>query len=170
MTHQDAPGLAVAAELLTHRVLHRRLREQGGAYGGSASYSSEDGLFTMSSYRDPRVAGTYADFNAGLEELLGSDYTQEALEEAIVGVIKRLDKPLSPYDQGMEAVRLRRRGVTLAHRKDFRERVLTCTLEQVLRAADLWLKQGTPSRAAAVTTADQDLAGLLPVDALRSVG
>lgn len=170
MTHEDAPGLAVAAELLTHRILHRRLREQGGAYGGSASYSSEDGLFTMSSYRDPRVAGTYADFSAGLEELLGSDYTQEALEEAIIGVIKRLDKPLSPYDQGMEAVRLRRRGVTFAHRKQFRERVLACTLEQVLRAADLWLKQGTPSRAAAVTTADQDLAGLMPVDVLRSVG
>lgn len=170
MTHMDAPGLAVAAELLTHRILHRRLREQGGAYGGSASYSGEDGLFTMSSYRDPRLAGTYADFSAGLEELLGSDYTQEALEEAIIGVIKRLDKPLSPYDQGMEAVRLRRRGVTFAHRKDFRQRVLSCTLEQVRRAAYLWLKQGQPSRTAAVTTADQDLAGLVPVDVLRSVG
>jgi len=170
MTHVDAPGLAVAAELLTHRVLHRRLREQGGAYGGSASYSGEDRLFTMSSYRDPRLAGTYADFSAGLEELLSSDYTQEALEEAIIGVVKRLDKPLSPYDQGMEAVRLRRRGVTFAHRKDFRERVLSCTLEQTLHAARVWLKQGTPSRAAAACTADQDLDGLVPVDVLGSVG
>ncbi|WP_343631399.1 insulinase family protein [Roseateles sp.] len=168
MTHADAAPLALAAELLTHRVLHRRLREEGGAYGGSAGYSSEDGLFTMSSYRDPRLAATYADFHAALDELLAAEYSQEALEEAILGVVKRLDKPLSPQGQGMEAVRLARRGVTLAQRAAYRDAVLDCTLEQVHRAADLWLKRGRPSRAAAATTADQDLAGLQPVEVLRA--
>lgn len=168
MTHADAAPLAVAAELLTHRILHRRLREEGGAYGGSAGYSTEDGLFTMSSYRDPRLAATYADFHAALDELLAADYAQEALEEAILGVVKRLDKPLSPQGQGMEAVRLARRGVTLAQRAAYRDAVLDCSLEQVRRAADLWLKRGRPSRAAAVSSADQDLAGLAPVDVLRA--
>ncbi|MFN3629779.1 MAG: insulinase family protein [Casimicrobiaceae bacterium] len=170
MGHADAPGLAVAAELLTHRILHRSLREEGGAYGGSASYASEDGVFTMSSYRDPRLAGTYADFNAALDELLAASYTQEALDEAIIGVIKRLDKPLSPYAQGMEADRLLRRGVSPAQRRAFRDAVLSCSMAQVMHAAQHWLKQGSPSRAAAAATADQDLAGLQPIDVLRYVG
>lgn len=164
-TQPDAAPLAVAAELLTHRILHRRLREEGGAYGGSAGYAGEDGLFLMNSFRDPRLAGTYADFAAALDELQAADYDAEAMDEAIISVIKRLDKPQSPYAQAMEADRLQRRGMTLAVRQQFRARVLGCTLAQVKQAVANWLKPEHASRAAA-GRADQDLAGLQPVDVL----
>src|SRR5450830_1937680 len=86
--HADAAALAVAAELMTNQVLHTALREKGGAYGGSASYAAGAGTFTLSSYRDPRLAGTYADFGTTWEQILDGDFSQEQVEEAIICVIK----------------------------------------------------------------------------------
>jgi len=164
LEHADSAPLAVAAELLTNQALHRRLREQGGAYGGSASYVAEDGLFTMSSYRDPRLAGTYADFATSLVEIQAASFDQQAIDEAVLSVIKRLDKPQSPYSLAMAADRLQRRGVTLEMRRNFRQQVLSCTGAQIKSALASWLTPQSASRAAAVGNADQDLAGLRLVE------
>ncbi|MET0581662.1 MAG: insulinase family protein, partial [Pseudoxanthomonas sp.] len=66
---RHAPALAVAAELLAHQFLHQALREHGGAYGGRASYASDLGVFTMSSFRDPRLEATYADFETAIDKV-----------------------------------------------------------------------------------------------------
>ncbi|MCE4557941.1 insulinase family protein [Roseateles cellulosilyticus] len=160
----DAAALAVAAELLTHRSLHRRLREEGGAYGGSAAYSGEDGLFTMNSYRDPRVAGTYADFALSLEDLVNTEYDVSAMDEAIISVIKRLDKPLPPRDSALIADRLDQLGIHTPLRREHRQQVLCCTLAQVRDAASRWLSIERSSRAASVTQADQPLDGMAVVE------
>jgi Zn-dependent M16 (insulinase) family peptidase len=168
--HPEAPALAVAAELISQKALHRRLREQGGAYGGSAAYFPEDGVFSMSSFRDPRLAETYEDFDAALAEIAGEEISQEELEEAIITVIKRLDKPLSPYSRAIEAVRLQQRGVTFLTRQQFRKGVLTCTATQVNVTIERWLCRGARSRAAAVGRVEQDLGGLQAIDVLALVG
>lgn len=168
--HRDAPALAVAAELMSQRILHTRLREQGGAYGGTATYSAEDGLLSMSSARDPRLAETYVDFAGALEELVSADFTREALEEAIIGVIRRLDKPLSPYSSAVEAVRMRQLGVTASMRRNFRGGVLACTVERAKEATERWLRHGVASRAAAACRIDQDLGGLNSVDLAAAAG
>jgi Zn-dependent M16 (insulinase) family peptidase len=49
MTHADAPALAVISKILRSMYLHREIREKGGAYGGFAIYSPEDGLFCFCS-------------------------------------------------------------------------------------------------------------------------
>ncbi len=54
LEHEDAAALAVAGPLLTNNVLHPKLREQGGAYGGGAGYQSATATFSLTSYRDPR--------------------------------------------------------------------------------------------------------------------
>eukprot|EP01032_Pedospumella_encystans_P034771 gene34771-39313_t len=107
-THPQAPALAVAAELLTHQILHQALREKGGAYGGSASFAGGLRLFSMSSYRDPRLAATYADFAAAIDRLLETDFSPEQIEEAIICVIKSLDRPASPFDAVLNAWSQRR--------------------------------------------------------------
>jgi Zn-dependent M16 (insulinase) family peptidase len=162
--HADAAALAVAAELLSHQILHQALREQGGAYGGYASYGANAGVFTMSSYRDPRLAGTYADFTSAVDQLLASDYSQETIEEAIICVIKGLDKPHTPYAEALTAWNLQQRGVTPAIRQQFRTGVLTCTAAQVKQAVQHWLKEGVPNRAAFAGNTTQELAGLTVVD------
>ena len=162
----DAAALAVAAELMTNQVLHTALREKGGAYGGSASYAAGAGTFTLSSYRDPRLAGTYADFDLTLTQILDGEFSQEQVEEAIICVIKGLDKPHSPYAEALTAWNMLQRGTTEAVRQQFRTGVLTCTLEQIKAVTRTWLKDGQPSRAAFAGNTAQDLAGLEVVDLL----
>lgn len=162
--HGDAAALAVAAELLGASLLHQSLREKGGAYGGFASYSGDAGVFSMSSFRDPRLAGTYADFAAALKAVVEEDFSDEQVEEAIISVIKGLDKPLSPYGGAVNAWELQRRGITPALRQAFRTGVLTCTLAQIQAAVRTWLKPDAASRAAFVGDTSVDLAGLELVD------
>jgi len=166
MSDAGSAALAVAAELMTNNILHQSLREKGGAYGGTASYSEEDGVFSMSSFRDPRLAETYADFQAALDRVLVESFSDESLEEAKICVIKRLDKPLSPYLEAVRSWTLQRRGISTAQRQAFRQGVLTCDLSQVKVAVKRWLKEGISSRAAAVGSEDRDLAGLAPVNLL----
>ena len=164
--HADAAALAVTAELMTNQVLHQALREKGGAYGGYASYAANAGTFSMSSYRDPRLAATYADFDAAIDWVLENDFSQEKIEEAIICVIKGLDKPLSPYAAALNAWNMQQRGTTEAVRKQFRTGVLECSAAQIKAATLRWLKNGTPSRAAFAGNTQQDLAGLDSVDLL----
>lgn len=162
--HADAAALAVAAELMGAALLHQSLRERGGAYGGSASYSGDAGVFSMSSFRDPRLAGTYADFAAALAAMAADDFTQEQVEEAIISVVKGLDKPLSPYGAAINAWQLQRRGITPQVRQHFRSGVLSCTLAQIQAAVRTWLAPAQANRVAFVGNVAQDLDGLAPVD------
>ncbi|NVD70998.1 insulinase family protein [Duganella sp. BJB1802] len=164
LRHRDAPALAVAAQLLSHQLLHQALRERGGAYGGYAGYVESAGTFTMSSYRDPRLAGTYADFATALERVMDTAFSSEQLEEAIICVIQKLDHPASPFETVTAAWTLHQRGIDLAARRQFRTGVLACKLEEVRAAVDRWLRAETPSRAASAGNIEQDLAGLQVLD------
>lgn len=164
--HADAPALAVLANLLTNQVLHSALREEGGAYGGKAKYVAQSGIFTMLSYRDPRLAGTYQDFERALTWVIESALTREHIEEAIIGIIGDLDKPYSPYQEAMLAWRMQQRGITQAMREQFRTGVLKCTDAELKSVAGKYLLGITPSRAAFAGNAKQDMAGLATVDLL----
>jgi presequence protease len=164
--HADAPILSVLANLLTNQVLHQALREEGGAYGGQARYSPHSGVFTMLSYRDPRLAGTYADFTRSIEWVIDAPLVREHIEEAIIGVIGDLDKPLSPFDEAMHAWRMKQRGIDQAMREAFRHGVLQCSEAQLKAAAKAYLHGVVPSRAAFACNSEQDLAGLAVVDLL----
>ena len=166
--HADAAALAVTAELMSNQILHRALREQGGAYGGSASYSGDTGIFVMSTFRDPRLAATYADFAAAIDTVTDSDFSQVQIEEAVICVIKRLDKPQAPHAEALFAWQLMARGISVEARTLFRQRLLACTGDDVKRVARTWLAQVAPSRAAAAGNLTQDLAGLTPVNLLAS--
>jgi len=158
--HADCPVLSVLANLLTNQILHQALREEGGAYGGRAKHAPQSGLFTMFSYRDPRLAGTYRDFERAIDWVLTSEISSEAIEEAIIGVIGDLDKPQSPYDDVVYAWRLRERGVTPEIRQQFRSGVLTCSGANLKIVAERYLRGVQPSRAAFAGEAMEDLAGL----------
>jgi presequence protease len=168
MGHEHAPALYVLANLVTNQVLHQALREEGGAYGGRARYDLAIGLFTMLSYRDPRVSGTYADFERAINWVIDSPLSREHIEEAIIGVIGDLDKPQSPVDEALSAWRRRERGVTQAMREVFRAGVLGCTDVQLKDAAITWLAKGVPSRAAFVGNPSQDLGDFAVIDLLTT--
>lgn len=165
-----APVLSVLANLMTNQVLHQALREEGGAYGGTARYAAHSGVFTMLSYRDPRLAGTYDDFARAIGWVIDTALSREHIEEAIIGVIGELDKPRSPHQEAMQAWQLREAGVTDAMREAFRRGVLQCTAEQLKAVAARHLLGAQPSRAAFAGNTTQDLAGLDIVDLMAMVG
>ena len=94
--HPDAAALSIAGRLLTHQVLHSKLREQGGAYGGGASYQGGAASFALTSYRDPRLEATYSDMRDGLRWLRTCPNDAQMMKEAILGVLASLDAPGSP--------------------------------------------------------------------------
>lgn len=136
----EAPALSVLARLLTDGFLHPAVRERGGAYGGGASFDSDSGAFSFYSYRDPRLLDTLADFDRALD-WLSSPAAADArlLEEAILGVIRGLDKPRSPAGAAVHAFYSELHGRTPAFRTRFRQQVLATTLGDLRAAAARYL-------------------------------
>ncbi|MBS3803196.1 MAG: insulinase family protein [Oleiphilaceae bacterium] len=152
--HPDAAALTVLGGFLGNGFLHRAIREKGGAYGGGASQDSSNGTFRFFSYRDPRLADTLADFDAALEWLQVEDHDGQKLEESILGVIGRMDKPLSPAGEARHDFQNRLFGRTVEQQERFRQRVLAVTLDDLKRVARTWL---VPEKAstAVITSPEQ---------------
>jgi presequence protease len=144
LDHPDAPVLAVLSDFLRNGYLHRAVREQGGAYGGGAGYDGDSGAFRFYSYRDPRLAETLQDFDRALEWLQSERHEWRSVEEAILGVISRIDRPASPAGEAKRAFHEALHGRTPEQRRRFRARVLEVGLEDLQRVARTWL---VPARA-----------------------
>jgi Zn-dependent M16 (insulinase) family peptidase len=149
--HADAPALMVLAAFLRNNFLHRAIREQGGAYGGGASYDPDSGAFRFFSYRDPRLAETLADFDASIDWLLQNDHEWRLLEEAILGIISNIDKPGSPAGEAKKTFHGILHGRTPEQRRRFRARILDVKQDDIKRVAKNWL---TPQRASTAVVSD----------------
>jgi Zn-dependent M16 (insulinase) family peptidase len=139
--HPDAPALSILAGVLKNGFLHTAIREQGGAYGGGASQDSASGAFKFYSYRDPRVAGTFEDFDRSLEWFKKGGHDDDAIEQAILGVISSIDKPGSPAGEAKQAFHNAIQGRTSEWRNEFRHRVLKVTLVDLERVASAYFKE-----------------------------
>ncbi|KAJ2167296.1 Mitochondrial presequence protease [Coemansia sp. RSA 562] len=99
--HPDSVKLQILAKLMTSGFLHREIRERNGAYGGGASYSAIQGIFSFYSYRDPVPCDTLATFTKAVEWIDSHDVLERELREAKLSVFGDLDAPLSAADEGM---------------------------------------------------------------------
>ena len=143
--HPDAAPLTILGGFLRNGFLHRSIREQGGAYGGGASQDSANACFKFFSYRDPRLSETLNDFSASIDWLLDNEHDEQALEEAILGVISNLDKPASPAGDAKQAFHNSLFGRSAEQRQAFRQRILSVTIGDLLRVAKKYLKEQSPS-------------------------
>jgi Zn-dependent M16 (insulinase) family peptidase len=131
--HADAPALTVLGPFLRNGFLHRAIREQGGAYGAGASYRPDTGAFGFSSYRDPRLAETLADFDRAVEWVATRDHEFRLLEEAILSVISDIDRPDSPAGEAIGTFFGALHGRDAEQRRRFRRAILEVTLEDLQR-------------------------------------
>ncbi len=160
LDHPDSPALAVAARYLTYNHLHRHLREQGGAYGGRAGFSSQTGLFGLTSYRDPRLAETYQDMRAGLAWLAECPEDERLLKEAVLGVIGDVDRPGSPAGEGRRRFVADLFGFGPEVIDDWRQKVLALTGDEMRQAARRWLPADGGSQAVLTSEALIEASGL----------
>ena len=138
--HADAPALMVLAGYLRNNYLHRAIREQGGAYGGGASFDPDSATFRFYSYRDPRLQETLNDFTESVSWFLEQDHQWQGIEEAILGVISSIDKPGSPAGEAKSAFHAKLHGRTPEHRNRVRNSILEVRETDLKRVAQLYLQ------------------------------
>jgi Zn-dependent M16 (insulinase) family peptidase len=157
ITHADAPALAVISKLLRSMYLHREIREKGGAYGGFAIYSPEDGLFCFGSYRDPRIVETLKIYDAAADFIRSGNYSAEDVKEAILQVCSEIDKPDPPGPAARKA--FYRKIVSLSDeiRSQFKTRLLTLTRRDVMQTAEKYFDIQSGQRAIAVISNEKKL-------------
>jgi Zn-dependent M16 (insulinase) family peptidase len=155
-SHVDAPALMVLGPYLTNGFLHRSIREQGGAYGGGASYSPNSGAMRFYSYRDPRLAETLTDFDRATTWLIEERHEERRLEEAILRVLSDIDRPESPAGEAIAAYFGSRHGRTPAHRRAVRRAVMGVGMDDLRRVAGQYLASGSAS--VAVVSSEATLA------------
>jgi len=138
--HPDTAALMVLGPYLRNGFLHRALREQGGAYGGGAGYDGNACAFRFHSYRDPRMAETFDDFEASINWLIETPQEPYQLEEAILGLMGAMDKPSSPAGEAMSACHSMLHGRTPEQRRALRQSLLAVTTDDLQRVAKTYLK------------------------------
>lgn len=139
LEHPDAAPLMLLGGFLRNGFLHGAIREKGGAYGGGAGYDSNACAFRFYSYRDPRLEETLKDFDASVQWLLNDKHEQRQLEEAVLGIISDMDKPLSPSGEARAAYHNQLYGRTPEQRRRTRERILATTLDDLRRVGAQYL-------------------------------
>ncbi|QCO21965.1 peptidase M16 [Acinetobacter cumulans] len=157
VSHPDAAPLMVLAAYLRNGFLHSAIREKGGAYGGGASYDCNACSFRFYSYRDPRLAETFQDFDASIEWLLNAPQQEHQLEEAILGLIASMDKPGSPAGEAITACYSLLHKRTPAYRKLLRTRLLAVNLDDLKRVATTYIQSQKPTKAVVAPVAKRDI-------------
>ena len=157
MGHPDAPTLAVLGKLLRSLYLHREIREKGGAYGGFALYTPENGLFSLASYRDPHIQRTLGIFEGVGEFLRSEKIEQEDIKEAVLQVCSEIDKPDAPGVAAQKAFSRLIVGVNDEERLKFKQLLLRVTPEKLLEAADRYFKPEKTQAGIAVIAGEDHL-------------
>lgn len=138
-THASGASLAILAQLLTHKHLHREIRERGGAYGGGAYSRGIDGIFGFYAYRDPNPENTIKVINNVGKWAVEKEWTDGDLEEAKLSVFQALDAPRSVSAEGMTRFVS---GVTPEMEQVRREQLLDVTKPQIRDVAEQFLIEG----------------------------
>lgn len=123
-SHPHSPALTVASYLLDHKVLHPKIREEGGAYGCGSTYSPLMGTLAFYSYRDPHIHSTLETFKHSIEQIVEGNFSDEDLESAKLETIQDLDMPIAPGSRGITAYHWLKDGKTSEKRQSYRHQIL----------------------------------------------
>lgn len=134
---EDSAALTLLADLLSHKYLHPEIREKGGAYGGGASYSAMDGIFSFYSYRDPNPVNTLNVIKkSGEWSSKDGRFSDRNLVEAKLSIFQRLDQPISPRSEIDSQFVY---GIDDETRQERRQKLLAVTLDDVQKVAEKYL-------------------------------
>ena len=141
-THPDCSSLSLAAQIMENKILHMRIREQGGAYGCGAVNSVLAGQFYFFAYRDPHLANTLKAFREAAESISKGEFDEEDLLEAKMELFQDLDSPIAPSSRAMTAYLRLRGGRSFEIRQKFRDSLFFKQKEEIRKAAKEHLLRG----------------------------
>jgi presequence protease len=135
--HKHGAALQILSNILTHKYLHREIREKGGAYGGGAKYSGLDGVFSFYSYRDPNPENSLEVVQNAPRWLLNTALSAQYLQEAKLSIFQGIDSPLSPRNELNDVFYY---GVRDEQRQQRRENLLDVSLDDLYEVAKIYLE------------------------------
>ena len=133
---KESPKFLILSSLLRNEFLHKRVREQGGAYGGGASYDPFSGTFKFFSYRDPRFIETIEDFQSALSWASLGSFDDDMILESKLSVLSDIDKPSSPAGEAFKDYRLSGEGKTQKMREEYRKNIFSVSKDDLVEAAN----------------------------------
>ncbi len=157
MEHEDSAALSVISKILRSLYLHREIREKGGAYGGFALYSPEDGLFCFASYRDPHIVSTLKAFDNAAAFVRSGNFSDEDVNEAVLQVCSEIDKPDPPGPAAKKAFYRKIISLSDEMRGRFKSELLSLTRSKVTQAAEKYFDAKDTNRAVAVISGEEKL-------------
>jgi len=134
LAHPDMPLINLGIYLLRFDYLLPEIRFKGNAYGASMSYDSGQGLFVLSSFRDPHIVQTLQVFAGVRAYIEGTNWNQTDVNRAIIGSAKRWLSPIRPSEATIAALTRYIRGETPEFLNDLYARGLAATAGEVHRA------------------------------------
>jgi len=152
-----APVLYVLSRELSKGDLYKRIRVQGGAYGGMSQYDPMNGFFSFLSYRDPHLVETLRVYNEAIDSRSRQKIDREDLERAIIGGIGSMDRPMDPSGKGFVSMIRDFAGITDEGRLKFRKGVFAVTADSILEAVRRCLLPALEAASVAVYASDDRL-------------
>jgi len=152
-----SPALLVLARHLSNGFLYKRIRVQGGAYGGMCQFDPMGGLFSFFSYRDPRIVETLEIYEEAMAFIGDVKLAPEEMEKAIVGTIGALDRPMDPSGRGSVAMIRELAGISDNDRRRFREAILDASAEDLQSAAIAYFSDMQKEEGVAVYASEDSL-------------
>lgn len=149
--HEDAVLFVLLGQFLRDGYLHTAIREQGGAYGSGANYDSVSQSFRFFSYRDPRIEGTFADFENAIKWLLETEHDEERLDEAKIGVIAKIDTPSSPAQEAMSDAMQYLKNYDKETQNAERQKILDASIDDLKRIAREYLSDFSKASRVVIT-------------------
>lgn len=134
--HAPSAALSVVTKYLGTAYLWDKVRVEGGAYGGFASYNPLADSYAFGSYRDPNLVATLDVYDAA-PEFLRKGVSESDIVRSIIGTISDLDPYQLPDAKGYTALVRDLTGVTEAYRQERREQVLGTSAKDFADAAEL---------------------------------
>lgn len=139
--HNDSVYLSIIAQLFENLVLHKRIREQGGAYGSGARFNPSSGIFSFYTYRDPHLLNSLKAFEEAISFIESGKFSDQELEEAKLGLLQSWDAPLSPGSEGSFELEVLISNKSLEQRKARRLRLLQADSKDIQKAIKKHIKK-----------------------------
>ncbi|NGX33761.1 MAG: hypothetical protein K1060chlam1_00102 [Candidatus Anoxychlamydiales bacterium] len=134
--HEKSPALLIASKLFSNKILHKKIREEGGAYGSGTNYSPTTGLLTFFGFRDPHITSTLKAFKFAIEEISNGNFLDSDIDEAKLGIIQKTDVPISPGARAITAYSWLKANKTDEMRQEFRNKILSTSKEDIIKAVE----------------------------------
>ena len=136
-----SPTLLLLSRHLSFSYLWEQIRVKNGAYGAKASFSPSLNIFSISSYRDPKIKETLECYMKLIDFIeKDMDLSEETMEQAIIGTFKLFDRPIRPAQALSLSLNRFMSGEDLDFRKSIRAALLSTKADDIKDVTNRVLK------------------------------